>query len=210
MDSKPPTIDLYTSGTPNGQKASCLLHELNLPYNLHAISLSKNEQKEPEFLAINPNGRIPAIVDKTDVPSGRRLFESGALMLYLCEKYDKQHRLSFAYGQANHFYRYAPEKVQYGINRYQTETRRLYQAEWAGIYEFVPREGSGGDGGKFKHVKRWLDVINSRPDVQAGLNVPSKFEMKEAMQDKESEEAYARMHSNWVMQGQKDEQAKHV
>ena len=82
-------------------------------------------------------------------------------------------------------------------------------AEWAGIYEFTSRGATGGDGGKFKHVKRWLDGINSRSGVQAGLNVPEKFEMKEAMKTKEGEEAYAKMHSNWVMQGQNEEQEKH-
>ncbi|KAM0719081.1 hypothetical protein Q7P37_004986 [Cladosporium fusiforme] len=136
-------IDLLTSGTPNGHK------ELGLQYNTKKIELSKNEQKEPWFLEINPNGRIPAIVDKTS-GKPKRVFEGASIQLYLCEKYDKDHKISFPYdsdeywetvewlvwmqsglgpmqGQANHFYRYAPEKIPYAINRYQTETKRLYQ-----------------------------------------------------------------------------------
>ena len=90
-----PIINLYTSGTPNGQKISCLLHELDISYNLHAVGLSSNQQKESWFLDINPNGRIPAIVDKTD-GANRRVFESGAIMLYLCERYDSKEKLSFS------------------------------------------------------------------------------------------------------------------
>ncbi|CAL8578407.1 Glutathione S-transferase 2 [Xanthoria parietina] len=152
----PPSTDiiLYTSGTPNGQKASITLEELGLHYEVKNIEISKNVQKESWFLRINPNGRIPAIVDKTPAPNGqakeKRIFESGALMLYLCQRYDPQNHLNYPYdtdqywevvewliwmqsglgpmqGQANHFYRYAPEKIEYGIKRYQTETRRLYQ-----------------------------------------------------------------------------------
>ncbi|KAI4165511.1 MAG: hypothetical protein LQ342_000922 [Letrouitia transgressa] len=154
----PPKTDiiLYTSSTPNGQKASITLEELGLNYKVKNVEISKNVQKEDWFLKINPNGRIPAIVDKTPAPDGKtrekRVFESGALMLYLCQKYDPTHELVYPYdtdhyweivewliwmqsglgpmqkqGQANHFYRYAPEKIDYSIKRYQTETKRLYQ-----------------------------------------------------------------------------------
>jgi len=149
-----PDITLYTSGTPNGQKASITLEELGLPYEVKSINISKNVQKEDWFLRINPNGRIPALVDRTPSKDGspreKRVFESGAMMLYLCERHDPEHRLNYPYdsdeywevvewltwmqsglgpmqGQANHFYRYAPEKIEYGIKRYQTETKRLYQ-----------------------------------------------------------------------------------
>ncbi|KAI4238988.1 MAG: hypothetical protein LQ349_000669 [Xanthoria aureola] len=139
MTSPPRTdIILYTSGTPNGQKASITLEELGIQYEVKNIEINKNVQKESWFLQINPNGRIPAIVDKNPAPNGhvreKRIFESGALMLYLCQRYDPQNQLNYPYdtdeyweGQANHFYRYAPEKIEYGIKRYQTETRRLYQ-----------------------------------------------------------------------------------
>lgn len=137
-------------------------------------------------------------------------------------------------GQANHFYRYAPEKIKYAIDRYQTETKRLYQvledrlaeqekkglglwlvggkysiadlnifcwvnwAEWAGVsLEAYPK------------LKQWLDVINQRPAVQRGLNIPSKFDMKEKLETKEGEEEYAKYHSSWVMQGMKEDSDRH-
>ncbi|WP_321396909.1 glutathione S-transferase family protein [Emcibacter sp.] len=134
-------ITLYTSETPNGWKASITLEELGLPYEVHQIHLSKGEQKEPWYLEINPNGRIPAIVD-----DGFKVFESGAIMLYLAEKTGKlmptdpkgkslvTQWLMFQIGglgpmmgQANVFYRYFPEKIPAAIERYQRETRRLLE-----------------------------------------------------------------------------------
>lgn len=136
-------IKLYTAATPNGYKASVTLEELGLPYEVHRVDLYANEQKQPTFLAINPNGRIPAIVDpeEDDFP----VFESGAIMLYLAEKTgrlipgDVKGRsrviqwLMFQMGgvgpmmgQANVFYRYFPEKIQPAIDRYQGEVRRLF------------------------------------------------------------------------------------
>ena len=101
MASQQPDIILYTSGTPNGQKASITLEELGLPYKVENVQISKNVQKENWFLQINPNGRIPAIIDNTPSadgqPRSKRIFESGALMLYLCERYDKDHKLCYAY-----------------------------------------------------------------------------------------------------------------
>lgn len=136
-------IDLYTAPTPNGWKASVVLEELELPYEVHALDLLKNEQKEPEFLKINPNGRIPAIVDRD--ADNFAVFESGALLIYLAEKTgqllptDVKGRstviqwLMFQMGgvgpmqgQANVFYRYFPEKIQSVIDRYQNETKRLF------------------------------------------------------------------------------------
>ena len=80
-------IELYTWGTPNGRKISIMLEEIGMPYHVHPVNLRNNEQKTPEFLAINPNGRIPAIID-TDGPGGKPLtiFESGAILIYLAEK----------------------------------------------------------------------------------------------------------------------------
>ncbi len=138
-------ITLYTAPTPNGHKASITLEELAIPYQTVGIDLGTNVQKEPWFLAINPNGRIPAIVDhdEGDFP----VFESGAIMLYLAEKdgsgkllpKDAKGRsrviqwLMFQMGgvgpmqgQANVFFRYFPEKIPAAISRYQNETRRLY------------------------------------------------------------------------------------
>ncbi|KAJ4374033.1 hypothetical protein N0V83_002772 [Neocucurbitaria cava] len=145
--SSPPTIELLTAATPNGQKISIFLEELGLPYKTTPIDLGKDEQKTPSFLATNPNGRIPAIIDHSRTPSFP-VFESGAIFLYLAEHYDTYKNFSFSdadersemlqwlffqnagvgpmQGQANHFYRYAPEKIPYGIKRYQNETKRLY------------------------------------------------------------------------------------
>ena len=137
-------IDLYTAGTPNGHKASIALEELGLPYELKLLDLAKNEQKSPEFLAINPNGRIPAIVDHDE--DDFAVFESGAILIYLAEKTgrlmptDRKGRsrviqwLMFQMGgvgpmmgQANVFYRYFPEKIPPVIDRFQGECKRLFR-----------------------------------------------------------------------------------
>jgi glutathione S-transferase len=137
-------IDLYTSATPNGWKASVALEEMSIAYELHAIDLSKGQQKTPEFLAINPNGRIPAIVDREE--GGFAVFESGAILIYLAEKsgqfLPKEPKarsrviqwLMFQMGgigpmmgQANVFYRYWQEKYQPAVDRYQHEGRRLFE-----------------------------------------------------------------------------------
>ncbi|MBV8062958.1 MAG: glutathione S-transferase N-terminal domain-containing protein [Nevskia sp.] len=136
-------IDLYTSATPNGQKVSILLEELGVAYHTLPISLSKGEQKAPDYQRLNPNGRIPTIVDREN--NDFAVFESGAILLYLAEKYgrflpaDAKGRseaiqwLMFQMGgigpmqgQANVFFRYWHEKYQPAIDRYQHETRRLY------------------------------------------------------------------------------------
>ncbi|KAL8799048.1 MAG: hypothetical protein Q9200_007633, partial [Gallowayella weberi] len=240
MASSPKTeILLYTSGTPNGQKASITLEELGIHYEVKNIEISKNVQKEEWFLKINPNGRIPAIVDKTPTPDGKarekRIFESGALMLYLCQKYDPNNKLNYAYdtdeywevvewlvwmqsglgpmqGQANHFYRYAPEKIDYGIKRYQTETKRLYQvledrlahqaqntagedgpwivgdqmtiADIANFSWVNWAEWAGVDVRRFRRLGQWLDRMNARPAVKRGLDVPEPFTMKEKLKSK--------------------------
>ena len=137
-------IELYTAGTPNGHKASITLEELGLPYRVHRVDLLKGEQKQPEFLKMNPNGRIPVIVDRE--AEDFVVFESGAIMLYLAEKtgqlMPKDARgkslvtqwLMFQMGgvgpmmgQANVFFRYFPEKIQPAIDRYQNECRRLFE-----------------------------------------------------------------------------------
>jgi glutathione S-transferase len=207
-----PMIDLYTAETPNGWKISITLEELALPYTVHALALSKNEQKEPWFLKINPNGRIPAIIDRDsdDFP----VFESGAIMIYLAEKVgrllpqDVKGRsrvvqwLMFQMGgigpmmgQANVFYRYAPEKIPYAIERYQREVRRLLEVlngrladnEYlAGEYSiadiahwsWVSGHGWSGvsiDG--LDHLQRWLARVGARPAVQRGRAVPPPVDL---------------------------------
>jgi len=134
-------IDLYTAPTPNGFKASVALEELEIPYETHSINMMENEQKESWFLKINPNGRIPAIVDG-DLP----VFESGAIMIYLAEKAGRllptepaararviswlmfqMGGIGPMMGQANVFFRYFPEKLPSAIARYQNEGRRLFE-----------------------------------------------------------------------------------
>ena len=136
-------IDLYTSATPNGWKASITLEELGLSYEVKALDISTNVQKEDWFLKINPNGRIPAIIDHDN--DDFAVFESGALMMYLAEKTGKlmptdakgrslviqwlmfqMAGIGPMMGQANVFYRYFPEKIQVVIDRYQNESARLF------------------------------------------------------------------------------------
>jgi len=137
-------IDLYTAPTPNGHKASCTLEALELKYDIHFVNISEGEQKKPDFLAINPNGRIPAIVDRDlgDFP----IFESGAIMIHLAEKTGRllpseakgrakviqwlmfqMSGVGPMMGQANVFFRYFPEKIPAAIDRYQNECRRLFE-----------------------------------------------------------------------------------
>ena len=137
-------IDLYTAATPNGHKVSIALEELGLPYELKVLDLAAGDQKRPDYLAICPNGRIPAIVDHDE--GGFAVFESGAILVYLAEKTGQlmpknvkgrslvMQWLMFQIGgigpmmgQANVFYRYFPQKIQPAIDRYQAEGRRLFE-----------------------------------------------------------------------------------
>lgn len=136
-------IDLYTAATPNGWKVSMALEEMELPYEVHLVNLAAGEQHTPDFLALNPNGRIPAMVDRDN---GLRIFESGAILMYLAEKsgrlmpadpegrYKVIQWLMFQMsgigpmqGQAVAFVRYFREEVPQAIARYRNETRRLYE-----------------------------------------------------------------------------------
>jgi glutathione S-transferase len=217
-------IDLYTAPTPNGWKASVTLEELRIPYEVHAIDLSKNVQKEEWFLKICPNGRIPAIVDRDE--NDLAVFESGAVMIYLAEKAGKLLPTDAAgrsrviqwvmfqmggigpmMGQANVFYRYFPEKIQPAIDRYQNESRRLFEVldrqlaehEWlAGDFSIadianwcwarthkwsgVPIEG-------LDHLQRWLDAMKARPACQEGVSVP--FRLPNMEKDEEAAKAFA-------------------
>lgn len=203
-------IDLYTAPTPNGWKVSILLEEIGLPYRVHAIQLLENEQKQEGFLRINPNGRIPAIVDRDE--GDFAVFESGAILLYLAEKTgrlwpaDRKQRslvtqwLMFQMagvgpmqGQAHVFLRYAPERIDYAIRRYQTETKRLYtvldhrlaQAEYlAGEYSLADiatwpwvffHSWAGIELDDLPHLARWLRAVGERPAVQRGRDVPVPY-----------------------------------
>lgn len=205
-------IDLYTSATPNGWKASILLEELGVPYTVHPLSLQKQDQKTPAFLAINPNGRIPAIVDRS--AGDFAVFESGAILIYLAEKYSrflpadvKGRSLVIQWlmfqmggigpmqGQANVFHRYAPERIPYAIERYQSETKRLYRVldgrlahheflagdysiadianwSWVSLYDWA-----GVSIDDLPHLRRWLDTIAARPAVQRGIVIPEPLQL---------------------------------
>jgi GST-like protein len=203
-------IELHTWSTPNGRKVSVMLEEVGLPYSVHPVNIGKDEQFRPEFLAISPNNRIPAIVDP-EGPGGRfSLFESGAILIYLGEKTGKlipkdagarytalqwlmwqMGGLGPMLGQTHHFLRAAKEEVPYAINRYKTETRRLYgvldkrlgEAEYlAGeysiadiaCYPWVARhDWHQVDLADFANVRRWYDAIGARPAVQRGMKVPA-------------------------------------
>ena len=200
-------IDLYTFTTPNGRKASIMLEEVELPYNVHKIDITKNDQFSPEYIAINPNSKIPAIVDRdTDIT----VFESGAILMYLAEKTgkflppDQKKRylviewlmlqmgsVGPMFGQLNHFKKFAPEKIEYAIARYEKETLRLYGVldrqlkdneyicgdysiadiatyPWVAVYEF---QGLTLD--NHPNLKRWVETVQQRPAVQRGMKVPA-------------------------------------
>jgi glutathione S-transferase len=215
-------IELFTAATPNGWKVSIALEELGLPYSVRQISLGKLEQKEEWFLKINPNGRIPAIIDHDN--GDFAVFESGAILVYLAEKTGKLlpaepkarsrvlQWLMFQMGgvgpmmgQANVFFRYAPEKIPYAIERYQRESRRLFEVlerqlkdgkyiandeysiadialhSWVAGHEWsgVSIEGLPG-------LKRWLDLVGARPAVIKGRAVPPPLSPEERAKTVES------------------------
>jgi GST-like protein len=168
-------IQLYTWGTPNGKKVSIMLEEIGLPYEVHPVNLSQGEQMKPEYLAINPNNKIPAIVDN-DGPGGQplKLIESGAILLYLAEKtgkllaqdmrqrYDVIQWLMFQmggvgpmFGQANYFFR-AAEKVPPAIDRFHKEALRLYRVldQELGGREYLASEYSIADIATYPWVGR--------------------------------------------------------
>jgi GST-like protein len=185
-------IDLYTAATPNGHKVSIALEELALPYSLKVLDLSKGEQKTPEFLAINPNGRIPAIVDRDE--GDFAVFESGACLMYLAEKTGKLLPTEFKarsrvvqwlmfqmggigpmMGQANVFYRYFPEKIQPAIDRYQGESKRLFRVLDGHLKdnEYLAGDYSIADIANFAWVRthRWSGVeVDDLPHLQRWLD----------------------------------------
>ena len=185
-------IDLYTAATPNGHKVSIMLEELGVPYELRSLHLLKNEQKEDWYLRINPNGRIPAIVDRE--AGDFAVFESGAILIYLAEKYGrflptdvKGRSLTLQWlmfqmggigpmqGQANVFFRYTAEKIPFAIARYQNETRRLYEVLERRLQEaeYLAGDYSIADIATYPWVKihKWAGVsVEGLPGVQRWLD----------------------------------------
>ena len=191
-------IDLYTSATPNGYKVSIALEEMAIPYALQAIDLSSGQQKTPQFLAISPNGRIPAIVDRGN--DDFSVFESAAIMIYLAEMcgqflpVDVKGRsqvmqwlmfqmggLGPMMGQANVFFRYFPEKIQPAIDRYQTECRRLFEVLDTHLdqHEYLAGDYSIADMANWSwartHVWSGVSVL-ALPNLQRWLSVIAERE----------------------------------
>lgn len=209
-------IILYTDTTANGLKISICLEELGLPYKVEHLNIMTGVQKEPWFLEINPNGRIPAITDKFSDGQKIRLFESGGILQYLIDEYDKDYKISFPkgtreyyeminwtffqnaglgpmQGQANHFVRYAPTTIPYAVDRYLTETRRLYSvlnarlensksgflvgdhisvADITTIGWVIWAFFAGIEAGEFPAVEKWERMMSARDAVKRGCDVP--------------------------------------
>ncbi len=200
-------IHLYTSSTPNGHKVSCMLEAIEMTYEIHTVNLGEGDQRKPEFLKISPNGRIPAIVDTDN--DDLSIFESGAIMLYLAEKSGKlipsdikgrakviewlmfqMGGIGPMMGQANVFSRYFPEKIQPAIDRYQNESRRLFEVldmqlsknEWlAGEYSIADianwcwvrtHNWSGVSLEGLEYLEKWKNKMYDQPGMLKGTKVP--------------------------------------
>ncbi|MDI1479878.1 glutathione binding-like protein [Polyangium sp. y55x31] len=200
-------IDLHFWPTPNGRKITIMLEEVGLPYRIIPVNIGRGEQFKPEFLAISPNNRMPAIVDQDPEGGGAPIsvFESGAILVYLAEKTGRflpkdargrAETLQWLFwqmgglgpmaGQAHHFRMYAPEKIEYAIDRYTKEVNRLYgvmdkrlsdREYLAGDYSIadmaawpwvVPWKAQGQNLDDFPHLKRWFEAIEARPAVERG------------------------------------------
>ncbi len=203
-------IDVYSWATPNGHKVHIMLEECGLPYTAHPVNIGTGEQFKPAFLKLSPNNRIPAILDPQG-PDGKpiSLFESGAILLYLAsktgkflpktdrQKFEVMQWLMFQMGgvgpmlgQNHHFRLYAPEKIEYAVNRYTNEAKRLYGvmdrqlakskyiagntytiADIA-IFPWLRNwKNQGIDWADFPHLKKWFDAIETRPAVKRGVEV---------------------------------------
>jgi GST-like protein len=217
-------IDVYFWPTPNGYKVTVMLEELGLKYNVIPVNIGKGDQFQPQFLKISPNNRMPAIIDH-EGPGGKPfpIFESGAILMYLAEKHGKlmpsdtrrkyeviewlmfqMASVGPMLGQAHHFRIYAPEKLQYAIDRYTNEARRIYnvidkrlsEAEYlAGEYSIadiavypwlVPHNMQGQNLDDTPHLKRWFEAIRNRPAVQKGFAVMAEevARMRAAMEQR--------------------------
>jgi GST-like protein len=203
-------IDLYTWPTPNGHKIHIMLEETGLPYKVIPVDIGAGDQFKPEFLKISPNNKMPAMVD-TDGPGGKpmALAESGAILFYLASKTGKflpqdevkrwqvmqwvmfqMGHIGPMLGQAHHFLQYAPEKIEYAMNRYRNEANRLYgvlerrlgESKFVACEEYTIAdmatmpwlrfpERQGVDIEEFPNVKRWRDGIAARPAVQRAVQV---------------------------------------
>jgi GST-like protein len=203
-------IKVFSWPTPNGHKIHIMLEECGLPYEAIAVNIGSGDQFKPEFLKISPNNKIPAIVDP-DGPDGRpiSLFESGAILVYLAgktgkflpksdrDKYEVLQWLMFQMGgvgpmlgQAHHFRMYAPEKIDYAVNRYSNEAKRLYgvidkrlaSSRYLGGRDYSIAdiatfpwlrswENQGIVLSEYPRLEKWFNDISARPAVQRGVKV---------------------------------------
>lgn len=206
---KTPMYTLYTAATPNGWKVSILLEELGVDYEVYQINFQVNEQKSDWYTKINPNGRIPALVDHSR--NDFCVFESGAILLYLAEKHKRfcgdndlersqivqwimfqMAGIAPMQSQANHFLRYAPERLNYAIDKYVKETERLYEildkqlgraaymigddytiADMVHLPFILCYSYINIDIRKFRNLERWVRRLLKRDGVRRGLNVPA-------------------------------------
>lgn len=215
-------IDFFTAATPNGWKVGLLLEELGAEYTVKPISLSDGEQKTPEYLHINPNGRIPTIVDREN--DDFAVFESGAILIYLAEKFgrflpvDVKRRsrvlqwvmfqmsgVGPMQGQANVFHRYFDEKIPAVIDRYQNETRRLYEVldkqlegreylcdeysiadmatwPWVSIAFWA---GVSTDG--LENLQAWVERIGSRDAALQAITIPYPIDLDDSQASADTE-----------------------
>jgi GST-like protein len=218
-------IDVYSWATPNGHKVHIMLEECGLPYRVHGINISAGDQFKPDFLKISPNNKIPAIVDQ-DGPDGKplSLFESGAILLYLAGKtgkflpedvrgkYEVLQWLMFQMGgvgpmlgQAHHFRIYAPEQIEYAVNRYSNEAKRLYgvidtrlgESKYLGGSDYSIADiatwpwlrswkNQGIELSAYPKLQRWFEAIEARPAVQRAVKVLAQ-ERPVVQDDKASE-----------------------
>ena len=205
-------LDVYFWPTGNGKKITIMLEECGAQYQVIPVNINKGDQHAPEYLGINPNGKMPAIIDH-DAPGGPlTVFESGAILQYLAEKYGRllprdlhgRYRvLEWVYwqvgglgpmaGQAHHFLRYSPQKIEYAMHRFKTEVSRLYKvldgqlarSEYiAGDYSIadiaawpwvVRYDWQGQDLNDYPHVQRWFEAVGARPAVQRGSAVGQEW-----------------------------------
>jgi glutathione S-transferase len=248
---------LLTLGTPNGVKVSIALEELKaigaIPgYKFKSVNFKTNEQKEPWFLAINPNGRIPALVDNRADKGPINVWESASILFYLARVYDTKFAFHFEdadleqemtnwiffiqgglgpmQGQSNHFFRYAPEKIPYGINRYQEETKRLFSTydhhlstgreflvgEGKGKYSYADictfpwvriHDWSGVSIEPFPHLAAWMERIAAREGVKAGLDIPEVDTHAAMKADPSLAAKKAAEAAQWIMDGLAKEKA---
>jgi len=218
-------IDLYYWTTPNGHKMTMFLEEAGLPYKVLPINIGKGEQFQPHFLKIAPNNRIPAMVDHDPADGGEpiAMFESGAMLVYLAEKtgrflptdlrgraevlqwlFWQMGGLGPMAGQNHHFGTYAPEKIQYAIDRYVGETGRLYGvlnkhlagrefissqysvADMACYPWIVSHERQGQNLDDFPHLKRWFEAIAARPATVRAYDVAKTVNSQPTVHDEEA------------------------